>query len=34
MMKRMSAYKDLERRAFEEYKEHRCRIGLNKRGKE
>jgi ferredoxin--NADP+ reductase len=34
MMKRMAAYKDLERRAFEEYKEHQCRIGLNRRGKE
>jgi len=29
MMKRLSAYKDLEQRANEQYKEHRCRIGLD-----
>ena len=34
MMKRMSAYKNLEKRAWEQYKEHRCKIGLDKRGKE
>lgn len=34
MMKRMAAYKDLEQRAFEAYKEHRCKIGLDQRGKE
>jgi ferredoxin--NADP+ reductase len=30
MMKRMSAYKDLEQRAYQQYKDHQCRIGLNK----
>ena len=29
MMKRLNAYKQQERRAHEEYKKHRCRIGLN-----
>jgi ferredoxin/flavodoxin---NADP+ reductase len=28
MMKRLDAYKDLERQALERYQEHRCRIGL------
>ena len=28
MMKRMSAYKNLEQKAMEEYKEHQCKIGL------
>ncbi len=32
MMKRMSAYKDLEQRAYENYKKHPCKIGLDKRG--
>jgi len=30
MIKRLSAYKDLERQAFEQYKKHRCKIGLDK----
>lgn len=34
MMKRMAAYKDLEQRAYENYQKHRCKIGLDKRGKE
>ena len=34
MMKRMSAYKDLEQKAFRQYQEHRCKIGLDKRGKD
>jgi len=29
MMKRMAAYKDLEQRAYEEYRQHRCKIGLD-----
>jgi ferredoxin--NADP+ reductase len=29
MMKRMSAYKDQEQRALEEYRQHRCKIGLD-----
>lgn len=33
MMKRMAAYKDLEQRAYEDYKEHRCKIGLDQKGK-
>jgi ferredoxin--NADP+ reductase len=28
MMRRMNAYKDLEKRAMEQYQEHKCRIGL------
>ena len=28
MIKRLDAYKDLERQAFERYKEHQCKIGL------
>ncbi|MBN2269467.1 MAG: sulfide/dihydroorotate dehydrogenase-like FAD/NAD-binding protein [Sedimentisphaerales bacterium] len=30
MMKRLNAYKDLEQAAHEEYKKHKCRIGLDK----
>ncbi|AQQ71323.1 Dihydroorotate oxidase B, electron transfer subunit [Limihaloglobus sulfuriphilus] len=30
MMKRMNAYKDLEQEALDKYKEHRCKIGLDK----
>jgi len=30
MIKRLNAYKDLERQAFEQYKKHRCKIGLDK----
>ena len=30
MMKRMSAYKKQEQQAYEKYKQHRCRIGLDK----
>ena len=33
MMKRQAAYKNQEKIAYEQYKEHRCRIGLNKHGK-
>ncbi|MBL7106018.1 MAG: sulfide/dihydroorotate dehydrogenase-like FAD/NAD-binding protein [Phycisphaerae bacterium] len=33
MMKRQAAYKNQEKNAYEQYKEHRCRIGLNKPGK-
>jgi ferredoxin--NADP+ reductase len=29
MMKRMSAYRTLEQKAYEEFKSHKCRIGLN-----
>ena len=29
MMKRMNAYKKQERQAHEEYKKHRCKIGLD-----
>ena len=29
MMKRMSAYKDLEQKAYEQFKDHACKIGLN-----
>ena len=29
MMKRMGAYKNQEKQAYEEYKQHRCRIGLD-----
>ena len=28
MMRRMTAYKDLEKRAMEQYQEHQCKIGL------
>jgi ferredoxin--NADP+ reductase len=30
MMKRLNAYKDLEQEAHEQYKKHRCKIGLDK----
>jgi len=30
MMKRLDAYKEQEQKAYEEYKKHRCKIGLNK----
>ena len=30
MMKRLNAYKDHEQKAYKQYKEHRCKIGLNK----
>jgi ferredoxin--NADP+ reductase len=30
MMKRLNAYKDLEQQAYEQYKKHRCKIGLDK----
>ncbi len=30
MMKRLNAYKDQEQRAYEQYKKHRCKIGLDK----
>jgi len=30
MMKRLDAYKDQEQMAYEQYKKHRCRIGLDK----
>jgi len=30
MMRRLNAYKDQEQEAYEQYKKHRCRIGLNK----
>lgn len=29
MMKRMSAYRTLEQKAYDEFKSHKCRIGLN-----
>ena len=29
MMKRMSAYKELEKKAFDDFKKHQCKIGLN-----
>ena len=29
MMKRLNAYKDQEQKAYEEYKKHRCKIGLD-----
>jgi len=29
MMKRLNAYKDLEQKAHEQYKKHRCKIGLD-----
>ncbi|MBN1796164.1 MAG: sulfide/dihydroorotate dehydrogenase-like FAD/NAD-binding protein [Sedimentisphaerales bacterium] len=31
MMKRLSAYKDLEEKAHQQYKEHQCKIGLDKK---
>ena len=31
MMRRMTAYKDLEKRAVEQYEEHKCRIGLDRK---
>ncbi len=31
MTRRMSAYKTLEQKAYEKFKEHKCRIGLNKK---
>lgn len=31
MMRRMNAYKELEKRAMEQYQEHRCKIGLNQK---
>ena len=30
MMKRLDAYKDQEQKAYEQYKKHRCKIGLDK----
>ncbi len=30
MMKRLDAYKDKEQKAYEQYKKHRCKIGLDK----
>jgi ferredoxin--NADP+ reductase len=30
MIKRLNAYKDQEKQAYEKYKEHRCKIGLDK----
>lgn len=29
MMRRMNAYKDLEKQAFQQYQKHKCRIGLD-----
>jgi len=29
MMKRLDAYKDQEQKAYEQYKKHRCKIGLD-----
>jgi ferredoxin--NADP+ reductase len=29
MMKRLNAYKDQEKQAYEQYKEHKCKIGLD-----
>ena len=34
MMKRMGAYKDLEKKAYDQFKGHKCRIGLDKKGKD
>ena len=34
MMKRMGAYKVLEKKAYDQFKGHQCRIGLDKKGKE
>jgi ferredoxin--NADP+ reductase len=33
MMKRMSAYKDLEQKAYEQFKAHSCKIGLDQKTK-
>ncbi|MHC5092975.1 MAG: sulfide/dihydroorotate dehydrogenase-like FAD/NAD-binding protein [Planctomycetota bacterium] len=33
MMKRMSAYKALEQKALDNFKDHKCRIGLNSQSK-
>jgi len=30
MMKRLDTYKDHEQKSYEEYKKHRCKIGLDK----
>ena len=30
MMKRLDTYKDHEQKAYQEYKKHRCEIGLDK----
>jgi ferredoxin--NADP+ reductase len=30
MMKRLNAYKDQEQKAYEQYKKHKCKIGLDK----
>ena len=32
MIKRLNAYKNQEQSAYEQYKKHRCKIGLNKQG--
>jgi len=34
MIKRLNAYKDQEQEAYEQYNEHRCKIGLDKRNAE
>jgi ferredoxin--NADP+ reductase len=34
MMKRLDAYKHHEKKAYEQYKEHRCKIGLDKQADE
>ena len=31
MMRRMDAYKDLEKRALQQYKDHQCKIGLDRK---
>ncbi len=31
MMRRMNAYKDLEQRAMEQYRQHQCKIGLDRK---
>ena len=31
MMRRMNAYKDLEKRAMEQYQQHKCKIGLDRK---
>ena len=33
MMKRMSAYKALEKEALDDFNDHKCRIGLNSQSK-
>jgi ferredoxin--NADP+ reductase len=30
MIKRLNAYKDQEQQAYEQYKQHKCKIGLDK----